>query len=242
VTTAEPVTVDHRFHGHPAVAFGGYVAGLLAGATRAAVKVDFHRPAPIGRPMRMERDRDTAALLLEGQTLATAAPYLLDELEPPTLSLEEATDATRAYLAARLVEEDCFGCGPARAADDGLRIFTGPTVDGTAVAAAWEPGPAFAAPDGRMRREFVWAALDCPGGWARRSLANVSAPGLTAYLAANLRRPVRLPGRYVVTGWLIRRGGRKTTVGSAITAMSGELCAVAEALWIDAPLPPAPVA
>jgi hypothetical protein len=56
---------------------------------------------------------------------------------------------------------------------------------------------------------------------------------VTAYLAADLRHPVRSSHPHIVTGWLIRRSGRKTLVGSAIVSASGEVCAVAEALWLD---------
>ncbi|MGR6999796.1 hypothetical protein ACU686_19670 [Yinghuangia aomiensis] len=55
----------------------------------------------------------------------------------------------------------------ARTEGDGLRLFPGllPQQPGT-TATPWVPDASLADADGaRVRPEFVWAALDCPGGW-----------------------------------------------------------------------------
>ena len=37
---------------------------------------------------------------------------------------------------------------------------------------AWQPDAAFLDEGGRLRAEFVWSAMDCPGGWAIAGPAN----------------------------------------------------------------------
>lgn len=50
----ETITVPDHLCGYPGVAFGGYVAGVLAGrATAKGVRVDFRRPVPTGEPVRL---------------------------------------------------------------------------------------------------------------------------------------------------------------------------------------------
>jgi hypothetical protein len=132
----------------------------------------------------------------------------------------------------------CFGCGPGRSQGEGLRIFSGVSARSDIVIAAWRPSEAFA--DHRDRtildRRYVWAALDCPGGWARIVLSHpTKEKAVTAFLAADLLRPVAVQEPHIVMGWLIGRDGSKTRVGSAVVGMNGDPCAVAEALWIDLP-------
>src|SRR5205814_4453606 len=58
----------------------------------------------------------------------------------------------------------CFVCGPQRDVGDGLRILVA-RLDGQDLSAdLWVPDAGLAGPDGTVRPEFVWAALDCPSG------------------------------------------------------------------------------
>ena len=78
---------------------------------------------------------------------------------------------------------------------------------------------------------WAFAALDCPTGWGAVPLNNV--PHVLARLTANPSiAPIRPGEPHVVTGWLISEDGRKRTGGAAIHTADGELCAVAEGLWI----------
>ena len=70
------------------------------------------------------------------------------------------------------------------------------------VAAMWSPSASFATGNGELLPMYVWSALDCPGGRARRQFIS-SEPAVTAYLtvqqkAPNLREgPTSSPaGRY----------------------------------------------
>jgi hypothetical protein len=60
----------------------------------------------------------------------------------------------------------CFGCGTGRAQDDGLRIVPGRVPGADLVADVWKPDPTLADAGGTVAAAFVWAALDCPSGFA----------------------------------------------------------------------------
>jgi hypothetical protein len=101
---------------------------------------------------------------------------------------------------------------------------------------AWQPPAAFGDTRGEhLPLEFVWSALDCSGAWARRRIGQSDRPepAVTAYLATAIKRPVRVDERHVVIGWLQNASGRKSLVGSAIVNKHQEVCAVAEALWVE---------
>jgi hypothetical protein len=169
--------------------------------------------------------------------LATGRPLdrVLDWPAPPTL--EQAAEATTEFARdAGSAYPDCFGCGHDRSRDRGLRQFTGRVPGRPMVAAEWVPGSAFTGEGASnvLATEYVWAALDCPGAWARLRLIEPPVPmAVTASLSATVRAPVHAEQPHVVFGWLVERTGRKATVGSAIVSAEGEVCAVAEALWVD---------
>lgn len=99
------------------------------------------------------------------------------------------------------------------------------------VAAPWTPQPWLAGPDGLVRPEFIWTALDCPGGWAIVD----HAPGRLALLGricAEVTRRLSAGERYVVVGWPLGAEGRKLCAGTAIFSDGGRLCAAAFSTWI----------
>jgi hypothetical protein len=86
---------------------------------------------------------------------------------PGTASLAEARAAAgRCPLFQGHPFPTCFSCGPDRAPGDGLQIFPGPLPGGDLWAAPWTPDPSVADQDGLVLPEVVWAALDCPIGFA----------------------------------------------------------------------------
>ncbi|HEX8208468.1 MAG TPA: hypothetical protein VF587_20575, partial [Solirubrobacteraceae bacterium] len=108
-------------------------------------------------------------------------------------------------------------------------IFPGPAARGGLIAAPWVPGEELARENGDVDPRFVWAALDCPSGFA------VMPPGSKTVLASMTARidHAVAPGRaYVVSAWPIKSEGRKHWAGSAIHEEDGRLVAVADALWI----------
>jgi hypothetical protein len=109
----------------------------------------------------------------------------------------------------------------------------GPLVDGdfATLGGTWTPLPEFAEADGSVPDLIMWAALDCPTGW-------VAPPGSPPQVLARLTaRPRICPTRagepHVVVAWLIDAEGRKRRAGAAVYTHDGELCALAEGLWIQ---------
>lgn len=236
---AATFTVPSGHHGHPGLAFGGYVAGILTSGLSGSAKVDFRRPTPVGTELHLTVDGYRVELRQDLDVLATAEPSSIDIRIPRVPTWSEALAGVGTYLVDTHIEVDsCFGCGPGRSPGEGLRIFPGVATGEDLVVAAWRPSVIFADPDDAsfLARPYVWAALDCPGGWARKELSRATTDrAVTAYLAAELVGPVILGEPHVVVGWPISRDGRKARVGSAIFSVDGDLCAFAEALWIDLP-------
>jgi hypothetical protein len=99
------------------------------------------------------------------------------------------------------------------------------------VAAPWTPDVALVASDGHVKREFVWAALDCSGGWAVAEFQREPKIVL-GQLTVEQIRP--LPGGepYVVVGWPVAKERRKCLAGTAIFSTNGLLHAIGEETWI----------
>ena len=227
---SEYLTVASRFHGPPDAGNGGYVSGLLARFIGDPAQVTLRRPVPLDRPLAVVR-RDSRALLMDGDALiAEAAPADPRVDLPLPVTFEEAQAAARDYPGFRTHPfPGCFVCGPERRPGEGLRLFPGPVAG--LVAAPWVPESWLAGENGGVLPEFVWAALDCPGGWALID----HAPGRYAVLgqlAARLTTPVRTGERYVVAAWPLGAEGRKMYAGTAVFAASGDACATARATWI----------
>lgn len=90
----------------------------------------------------------------------------------------------------------------------------------------------FADAAGHVRNEYVWAALDCPGGIVTDLLGDVG-PILLGRLAADLRHTVSAGEPHVVQAWPLGREGRKLNTATALFSADGELRAVARATWIE---------
>ncbi|WP_438314438.1 hotdog fold domain-containing protein [Streptomyces sp. HUAS TT3] len=236
MTDFETITVPGRLCGYPGVAFGGYVAGLLAAhAAAEGVRVDFRRPVPTDAPVRLAATPGGGAELTDGaDLLAAAVPGEPTTEAPPAPTWEQALAAAEAYRAAPPDGSvDCFGCGLDRTPDTGLRLHCG-RVPGTAlVATAWTPGPALGDADGLLPPELVWGALDCPGNAVGRLLDDRRPGAVTAALSGRLLRPVPVGAGLVSYSWLLGGEGRKYRAGTALATAEGELCAVGEALWVE---------
>ncbi len=232
----QTLTIDARFCGPPGLGNGGYVCGMLAGAfgPTDAVEVTLRRGAPVARALAIER-ADGVARLQDGDTLiAEARPAEL------TLDVPAAPDFATASRAAESFPgfawhafPNCFGCGHARAPGDGLRVLPGPVPGRDLLATGWVPDASFADPDGLVRPEFLWAALDCPGGWAvigagRRQV-------LLGRLTARVAPRIRAGERCTVIAWALGADGRKLGAGSALFGADGECAGAARATWIEIP-------
>ncbi|WP_054812942.1 hypothetical protein [Nocardia arizonensis] len=227
--------IPAHVHGYPRVAFGGYVAGLLAAraGADAELRVDFRRPVPVEAPLMLTTTDSGGHALTDpdGAILAESSKAAVTIGHPSAPSWEQVVARTEAVLDDRRVT-DCYGCGSACAPGRGLRLF--PAVLDDMIVAAWTPAPELGGPDGTLSPENVWAALDCPGGWAGIELLGMRyGSAVTAALTGTRYAPIHAGERYISYAWPISAEGRKYTVGVAIATPDGAPRALAEALWIQ---------
>jgi hypothetical protein len=78
--------------------------------------------------------------------------------------------------------------------------------------------------------ELVWAALDCPSGWAVDDFQREGV--LLGRMAARVDRLPTAGEPHVVLGWRIGEDGRKRHAGSALTTADGEVLARSRSTWV----------
>ena len=228
-----PIIIARRFSGPPASGQGGYVAGLLAARLGGPAEVTLRRPPPLDVAMAVEA-ADGGLVLRHGDDLiAEAVPARLEMDIPPPPSWDEAVASARDRASYdHHSVPTCFGCGPERADGEGLCIFPGPVAGRDMVAAPWRPDAGLADADGLIAAEYLWAALDCPGGWATAD-GDEEAVVLGRYVVEIDQLP-RPGDRLIVSGWpLAPRDGRKLYAGTAVHTADGERVAAARAVWIS---------
>jgi hypothetical protein len=226
-----------RFCGPPTSGNGGYVCGLLAQHLGEPAVVRLHRPPPLETELRVEPSGQGVRLLADQDLVAEGRPASISLDLPEAPSFSEAIEAARRFKGfERHPFECCFVCGPAREPGDGMRLFAGPVKGREIVATPWEPDATLCDERGVVSPEFVWAALDCPGGFAFDYPDGASI--LLGQLAARLDGQVSASERCVVIGWNLGGEGRKHFTATALFGEGGEPIAVAEATWIEV-APPA---
>lgn len=230
----QSLTIDARFSGPPGCAHGGYLAGTLANHSDRQLRVRLLQPTPLSQPLQLQTLEDGTVELRELERLlargepAPQSPHLRVPEPPDHL---QAIEASRRFIGfEHHAFPDCFVCGTARARGDGLRIFAGAVSGRQLVAAPWTPDPSLADADGKVRPEFISAALDCPGYFAARS---DGVPMLLGEFSAHVDRRVHADEPCVLIGWLLTVEGRKYRVGTALFDDDGELCARAVGTWIE---------
>jgi hypothetical protein len=215
--------IPGRFNGPAGSGNGGYSAGLIAAAFADVpdAEVTLRVPPPLDTPLTL---RDNGVYDDE-RLIATVAPAAHIDAVVPPVSASAAAEASRSYAGfADHPFPTCYVCGPARS--DGLGIFPGRLSDGR-TAAPWrvgtEVGPA-----------TVWAALDCPGGWA------IIGPGRPYVLGRIAVRLVAMPApgdECVVVGACVSVEGRKAAARTTLYGPAGDVLATAAATWIEIPSP-----
>ena len=240
------IFVRERFCGPPNAGNGGYVCGRLAQFLPDGGVVVLRLPTPLNTPLdvRVAQDGGVELRAQGAGVVAAARPHDAPLRAPvPFVSFEEALAAERCtpYPAAEHVLPECFVCGPARGTGDGLRLSAGP-VSGAAVpasidqdkgemfAVSWVPHERFGDDDGRVAEEFLWAALDCPTGYATREPSQL----LGTMGARIIERPM-VGERCVITARMIARDRRKMLSDGALYHANGALLAVANNTWITVP-------
>jgi hypothetical protein len=176
---------------------------------------------------------DGGVEILHGEiVVADTIPATLDLQPPAPPDYLQAIEASRGYVGFQnnLTFPGCFVCGVQRARGDGLCVYAGSVTGRDIVAAPWVPDASLDRGDGKVRAEFMSAALDCPGYFAL-------SPGTTVMLLAqftvHLDRLVHVDESCTLIGWRIGSNGRKHEAGTALFDEDGELCGGARALWIE---------
>jgi hypothetical protein len=232
------ITIARRFCGPPDSGNGGYTCGLLANALGGASEVTLRMPIPIERVMHLQFVDPQHVHLKSGDDLIAEGARFELELSPtPTITF---SDAVRAAEHSPAFKDHpfptCFVCGPQRAQGVGLRIFPGSVAQSTGdnfehmFAAPWVPDPSLADKKGMIPDEIVWAALDCPTGFA----GGFPYEGklVTGRLGAKLISPVRAEERYVLLSWRLGVEGRKHHAAAVLLDEEGKVHAEARATWI----------
>ena len=232
------ITVARRFCGPASSANGGYFAGLVATLASDTLAVRLMRPPPLDTELEIVERGDGAFEVRHGDAAVGEARHAELRLElPSAVSYFEAVEASRRYtgfLAHRF--PTCFVCGTQRTRGDGMRIFAGPIPERAVVAAPWVPDASLDRGDGKVRPEFMSAALDCPGYYALTADDRMM---LLAEFTVHLDRVVHIDESCTVVGWRMSDDGRKHEAGTAIFDEDGEVCGRARALWIEPRTPAA---
>jgi len=225
------VLVESRFCGPPGMSNGGYAAGVVARHTSGVARVRLQAPIPLDTPLDLaERGGGRVELRHDEAVLAYAEPSSLELETPEPPSYEEAVEASaRSVAHVDHPFPGCFVCGTGRAPGEGLRLFSGPLRAGGPVATPWTPHPSLADGDGRVRAEFMAAALDCPGYLAT---CNDGTPMLLGEITLHVEERVRVREPCVVVGWRITATGRKHEVGTAVFDASGAVAGRARGIWL----------
>jgi hypothetical protein len=225
-------TIAARFCGPPTSANGGYFAGLVAACAARTVTVRLLKPPPLDAELLLTALPDGTRLVTHGgEAFGEARAAALELDAPPAPGYLEALEASRRYAGFRYHRfPTCFVCGTQRVRGDGMRVFAGPLPERGVVAAPWVPDGSLDGGDGKVRPEFMSAALDCPGYYA---VAPDDRMMLLAEFTAHVDRRVYVGESCTVVGWKIGSSGRKHEAGTALFDGKGELCGKARALWIE---------
>lgn len=224
----ETITIEHRFCGPPNSGHGGYVAGRLAVMIGGDAEVTLRQPVPLGRGLEVVRGAEAIAVR-DGEALIAEARPRSPRLElPRPVGFETASRAAAAEAYVNNAFSRCFACGPARPPGDGLRIVVGDVGAGI-LAAPWVPEADLAGAKGRIDPVYLWAALDCPSGFAVSG--KVGVPILLGRMTAHASEELEPGSRTVIMAWPLGNDGRKRFAASALFDEAGRCLGRAECVW-----------
>ncbi len=236
----ESIIIERRFNGPRLSGNGGYVGGVLAGRFTEAfggdgtVEITLRAPIPVDTPLSIERSGDML-MLRDGDTLVCEARAgSVDHLVPPPAPADWNEVLRRGEEGGSAEDSDfydCIVCGRGRSVGDGLRVLGSAGPHPGHSLCCYVPHANHAGPDGRIRPEFVWGTLDCPGAYAAQDPDDWR-PALTGRMTARVIDPPRVGERCAVVGWRIGVDGRKLYSGTALYTEQGRLCALGACTWI----------
>jgi hypothetical protein len=199
-----------------------------------AADVTIRRPIPMETELAIHELGDHVVVKHQEELIAEAAPLIFSAHIPHEhIDFEQANRSAAGSPAFHNHPfPTCFTCGPDRAEGDGLRIFPGKW-QGSAreyFVAPWAPHPDLADNSGHVREEIIWAAMDCPTGFA----AGFPWAGtlVTGRLGARLVAPVRVGEKCILLSWATGLEGRKHFAECVLFGEDGSLRAESRATWI----------
>lgn len=229
------LTIDRRYCGPPNSGNGGYTCGALGRHIDGAAEVTLRRPPPLETELEIRQEGGSGKLTLyDGDQLVAVAVSSSIKIEaPPPVSF----DVAQAAAAQPVVANDdhllptCFVCGPERREGDGMRLFAGSIPSSQELLAVpWVPTKSLPHEAGHPSEEFVWAALDCPTGYA--AFASTPQSMLLGRMIVRVDALPILGEKCVVTAKVIDRTDRKLLVNAALFGDKGNCLAVAQNTWI----------
>jgi hypothetical protein len=226
------IRIERRYRGPTSSGNGGWSAGRLAAQHDSAdgpIQVTLRRPPPLDIELTVEPDGDGVQLHNPGGDLVAeaVAGSLAHPVEPVDVDTARAAERDYAGWHEHPFPE-CFVCGIDRDEGDGMRVFPGRLAPGR-TACTWTPHPAMAGPDGRLDPAYVWAALDCPGGWAGDLEGR---PMVLGRMTAQIDARPAAGETLVAVGQLLDVDGRKTYTASTVYDLAGRIVGSAAHVWI----------
>jgi hypothetical protein len=240
--------IPARFNGPPTSGNGGVSAGRVAALVSATepVEVSLRSPVPLDELMRASTS-DGVTSVYAGELLVAEARVVDSSALGQAVAPVDFPDAVVAAIdfagLAGHPYPTCFVCGTGRPTRDGLEVYPGPVAgDPGYVAGALVLRPehvddsqeAAHARLGEMHprigADLLWAALDCPGGWAA---GLGERPALLGRLTARIRELPAIGEHCVVVGVLDGRDGRKAFTRTTAYGADGRELGRAAAVWIE---------
>ena len=228
--TMQSVTVPTRFCGPPDSGNGGYTCGLVAKELGGIVECTLRSPVPLEAPLDIERSQSGGILRQGSKVIVEASSTTIDIAPPAPIDLETATAAMKSSFALdpRHPFPTCFVCGPKRKDHDGLEIFPA-AINEVLYAATWRPAGEFGDSRQFLLPQFLWAAMDCPTGFAAGF--PVAGKLVTGRLAVEQLQPIKVGEFCLLLSWPLGVEGRKH-FSAACLYQNQKPCAVARATWI----------
>ncbi|MGH1562229.1 hypothetical protein [Mumia sp. DW29H23] len=228
---ASQTRLDPRENGPRGHSNGGFACGTFAGLVGGTAEVRLLAKVPLGVDLAVDVEGPTAKVGRHDRVLATVRatePFVSAPPVVPTFDEAAAARLNHPFRAVTHPLSTCVVCGPRRS--DGLAVTPGPLdSDADVLATPFVPTEAFA-PEGQVRDEVLWGALDCPSYPAAAMRSGAFC--LLGSLEAHVRRRVDVGERLVVVGWTREAGNRATRTASAMIDETGDVVASARAVWV----------
>lgn len=222
--------IESRFCGPKNSGNGGYVCGMLANHVDYIPEITLRKPPPLSVQMEIHSENDSLELKYNKELIATVKPGSIDFEAPQAPDFKTAINSSKNYIGFKdHPYPSCFVCGTHRESPDALCIYPGRTGVDNLIAAPWVPDESLNNGQGYVSQEFIWSALDCPGG---NIVMEEGLKVLLGRMTGKIKHPVKIGEECVVIGWLKGSEGRKYYSGTALYTKTKGLCAVAHAVWI----------